>query len=121
MDLLAEIGKKMTETARTITKRSEDIVEMTKLNLAVGNEEDRIKSAFYVIGSELYKDYINGKVQEEYYNSKCIEIKQMEDNIKTIKEKILLLKGRKPCKSCGCIVDLGINFCPNCGSKLEKS
>lgn len=121
MDVLSEIGKKITETARAVTKKSEDLLEIAKLNLAIGNEEDRIKKALFEIGIELYKDYIKGEVQEEFYKNKCAEIRQIEENIKVLKEKILQHKGNKVCKSCGAVVSLEVNFCPSCGFKFEKS
>lgn len=120
MDLLNDIGKKITETAKSVTRKSEDIVEITKLNLTIGNEEDKIKRMFYEIGSELYRSYTNGKTIGDFYDSKCNEVKQIEENIKAIKERILLLKGNKTCKTCNTVVDAEVNYCPNCGEKLEK-
>lgn len=120
MDLLNDIGKKITATAKTVTRKSEDIVEITKLNLAIGSEEDKIKRMLYEIGSELYRSYTNGKALGDFYDSRCDEVKQIEENIKTLKERILLLKGNKICKSCDSVVDLEVNYCPNCGERLEK-
>lgn len=120
MDLLNDIGKRITETAKTVTRKSEDIVEITKLNLAIGSEEDKIKRMLYEIGSELYRSYTNEKTFGELYDSKCNEVKQIEENIKSLKERILLLKGNKTCKDCNSVVDLEVNYCPNCGEKLEK-
>jgi hypothetical protein len=121
MDLLNDIGKRITETAKTVTRKSEDIVEITKLNLSIGSEEDKIKRMFYEIGSELYRSYTNGSPMEGFYDSKCNEVKQIEENIKAIKERILLLKGNKACKACSSVVDMEVNYCPNCGEKLENT
>lgn len=120
MDLLNDIGKRITDTAKTVTRKSEDIVEITKLNLAIGSEEDKIKRMLYEIGSELYRSYINGKPYGESYDSKCSEVKQLEENIKTLKERILLLKGNKTCKTCNSVVDVEVNYCPSCGEKFEN-
>jgi len=120
MDLLNGLGRKITATAKTVTRKSEDIVEITKLNLAIGNEEDKIKRMLYEIGSELYRSYTNGKAFGDFYDGRCAEVKQIEENINTLKERVLLLKGSKICKTCSSVVDLEVNFCPNCGEKLEK-
>ena len=120
MDLLNDIGKKITETAKTVTRKSEDIVEITKLNLTIGSEEEKIKRILYEIGSELYRSYTNGKTDGDLYDNKCSEVKQIEENIKALRERILLLKGNKACKACNSVVDLEVNYCPNCGEKLEK-
>ncbi len=119
MDFLTDIGKKITETAKTVTRKSEDIVEITKLNLTIGSDEDKIKRMFYEIGSELYKNYLEDRSFGEYFDAKCGEIKEMEANIARIKERILTLKGSKACKACNAVVDIEVNYCPNCGAKVE--
>jgi uncharacterized membrane-anchored protein len=60
MDLLNDIGKRITRTAKSVTRKSEDMVEITKLNLDIGSEEEKIKRIFYEMGSELYRSYNNG-------------------------------------------------------------
>ena len=120
MDLLNDIGKRITETAKTVTRKSEDIVEITKLNLAIGSEEDKIKRMFYEIGSELYRSYTNGKSYGEIYDNKCNEVKRIDENIKALKARLLLLKGNRACQACNSVVNLEVNYCPNCGEKLEK-
>lgn len=120
MDFLTDLGKKITETAKTVGKKSEDLVEITKLNLAIGSEEDKIKRLFSEIGSDLYKHYIDGESFGEYFDSKCGELKDMELNIAKIKDKIFQLKGSKVCKSCTELIDLEVKFCPNCGAKAEE-
>lgn len=120
MDLFNDLGRKVASAAKTVTRKSEDMVELTKLNLAIGNEEEKIKRLLYEIGSELYRGYTNGKSYEGFYDKQCTEVKQLEDNIKALKEKMLLLKGNKTCGTCKSVVSLEVNYCPNCGSKLEK-
>jgi predicted RNA-binding Zn-ribbon protein involved in translation (DUF1610 family) len=120
MDLLNDIGKRITRTAKSVTRKSEDMVEITKLNLAIGSEEEKIKRIFYEIGSELYRSYNNGTMAKELYEKKCNEVKQIEENIEGFKERLLFLKGSQTCKACNSVVGLEVNYCPNCGEKLEK-
>ncbi len=117
MDFLSDIGKKITETAKTVTKKSESLVEITKLNLAIGNEEDKIKKAFLEIGSELYKNFQNGESYGDYFDTKCTEIKEMEENIAKLRERVLSLKGTKTCTGCNEVIDEDVKYCPNCGVK----
>jgi RNA polymerase subunit RPABC4/transcription elongation factor Spt4 len=119
MDFLTDLGKKITETAKTVSKKSEDLVEITKLNLAIGNEEDKIKRMICEIGSEIYKHYLDGETFGEYFDEKCSLLKGTETEISQIKEKILSLKGSKLCKNCDEVIDYVVNYCPNCGAKAE--
>jgi len=120
MDKLSDIGRKVATAAKTVTKRSEDVVELTKINLTIGNEEDKIKRLLYEIGSELYRSYTNGKSYEGSYDKQCEEVKQLEENIRLLRERMLELKGNRTCTACKSIVSLDVNYCPNCGEKLEK-
>ena len=118
MQFIKNVERKLTATAKTVSRASDDIVKRTKLKLSIGNEEDKMRRTLYEIGCNLYKDFLDGNVQMDKYNSKCAEIKQIEDNIKVLKEKILLYKGSKSCEACGTIVNLETNYCPNCGTKF---
>ena len=119
MDFLSDLGKKISVTAKNVTKKSEDIIEITKLNLAASNEEDKIKKMLYEIGSDLYQHFTNGVNMGDYFNGKCAEVKETEENITKLKEKALKLKGSKVCKACDAVIGYDVNFCPICGAKAE--
>ena len=93
MDFFNNVGKKLGNAAKTATKKSEELVEITKLNLNIGSEEDKTKKLFSEMGKELYARYSSGESFDESINSKCAEIKTVEDNIMALREKIKNLKG----------------------------
>jgi hypothetical protein len=93
MDFINNVGKKLGNAAKTATKKSEGLVEITKTNLSIGSEEDKIKKLFTEMGKELYARFANGESFDEPTNGKCAEIKAVEDNIETLKEKVRNLKG----------------------------
>lgn len=119
MDFLNDLGKKLSETAKTVTKKSEELVEITKLNLAIGSDEDKIKKLFAEMGEELYRQYIVGKSFGEEFDLRCQNIKSLELNIEETKKKIQALKGTRICPACSASVDTEVSFCPACGKKLE--
>jgi hypothetical protein len=93
MDFFNNVGKKLGNAAKTATKKSEELVEITKMNLSIGSEEDKTKKLFTEMGKELYARFANGEVFDESINAKCAQIKAVEDNIETLKEKVKSLKG----------------------------
>jgi hypothetical protein len=93
MDFFNNVGKKLGSAAKTATKKSEELVEITKINLSIGNEEDKVKKLFTEMGKELYSQYISGESCEESIIKKCEEIKTVEDNIEALREKVKNLKG----------------------------
>lgn len=93
MDFFNNVGKKLGNAAKTAGKKSEELVEITKLNLSIGSEEDKAKKLFSEMGKELYSRFVSGESFDESINSKCADIKAIEDNILAIKEKVKNLKG----------------------------
>lgn len=105
MDFFNNVGKKLGNAAKTATKKSEELVEITKINLSIGNEEDKTKKLFTEMGKELYVRFTNGECFDGPINDKCAQIKAVEDNIESLKEKVKNLKGHNdnPDKIADCI------------------
>lgn len=119
MEFLNDLKKNITGTARDVKRKSEDIVEITKISVSIGSDEEKLKKLFYELGMDVYKSYCENP-EESVCPKKCMEIARLDDSIRQNKEKILLLRGNAECKACGAIVDADSNFCPKCGAKIEK-
>ncbi len=120
MDFFNDLGKKIGKTAKTVSKKSEGLVEVTKLNLSIGNEEDKIKKMLIEIGSEIYGKFAEGEHFDQYVDDKCTQIKQVESNILELRNKVMKIKGHKTCPGCNTDIEDEVKFCPNCGSKTEE-
>ena len=112
MDFFNNVGKKLGNAAKTAGKKSEELVEITKLNLSIGSEEDKAKKLFSEMGKEIYVRFVNGDRFDESINSKCAAIKVVEDNIEAIKEKIKNFKGHNssPDKATDCNTEVEENY-----------
>lgn len=93
MDFFNNVGKKLGNAAKTAGKKSEELVEITKINLSIGSEEDKTKKLFAEMGKELYVRFVNGESFDEAINGKCNQIKAVADNIEALKEKVKHIKG----------------------------
>jgi hypothetical protein len=93
MSVLDDITKVVTETARTAARISSDVVEVTRLNVAINGEEDKIDKQFYVIGKKVYEKYLDkSDIIDDDIAESCSAVKDMERNIAEMKSKILSLK-----------------------------
>jgi len=119
MEFLNDLKKNITGTAKDMKRKSEDIIEITKLSVAVGSDEEKLKKMIYELGLDTYRAYTENP-EESNCTKKCVEISRLEDGIKKSKEKILVLRGTVECVACGAVVDLEANFCSKCGAKLIK-
>lgn len=119
MEFLNDLKKNITGTAKDMKRKSEDMIEITKLSVSVGSDEEKLKKMIYELGLETYKSYCENP-EESNCTKKCVEISRLEDVIKRSKEKILVLRGTIECGTCHAVVDLDSNFCPKCGAKIDK-
>ncbi len=119
MDSLSKIAKSVGDGAKTAVKKSEDMVEVAKLNKSITNEEDRIKLTYIEMGKIIYSKYENNEVIEDELIEFCNKIDEFHDNISSIKQKIAEIKNVKVCSNCGAEIELATEFCVKCGSKQE--
>ena len=118
MRFLSSLKKNITGTARDVKRKSEDMVEITKLSLSIGSDEEKLKKLLYELGAGVYKSYC-GSLEDDHSDLKCAEILKLEEVITGNKEKILILRGSAECKECGAVVDADSNFCAKCGAKID--
>lgn len=117
MSVFNNLTKKVSETAKAAAKKSGDIVEMTKLNMSIGTEEDKIKKTYAEIGKKIYDLFAAGAEIPEDVKEQCEAIGTYEKNIEELKQKILEYKNIKVCASCGFELDSQAMFCSKCGAK----
>lgn len=119
-DNLFKIGKYLEEGVSNVAVKSGNLIEISKLNIAISSEEKMIDEIYMKIGKKIYKNYQEGKISDKWLIDKCKEIHEIEKDIASIKKKILKVKDRKVCKSCGAEMDKDSEFCPKCG-KVQKA
>lgn len=117
MSVFENLSRKVTDTAKAAAKKSSEVVEVTKLNMSIGTEEDKIKKAYTEIGKSVYEVFTKGEEVNEAFKAQCELISTYEDNINEMKVKILDLKALKVCAACGAEMENGILFCSKCGAK----
>ncbi|MDD2978517.1 MAG: zinc ribbon domain-containing protein [Hespellia sp.] len=119
-DFLEDLGKKLGETADTITSKAGEVVEVQKIKnqirtLERGNERD-----LEDIGKMMYEQYRAGEVIPSDMISLCEAIEKRENSITEYNKQLSEVKGTNECPSCGCFVEKGMSFCPFCGTKVAE-
>ena len=121
MSVLEKFSKKITETAKAAAKKSGDIVEVTKLNMSINTEEDKVQKLYEEIGRIVYNYFKSQENVPEELKEVCAEIQRSENIIKNYKKRILELKSLKLCDYCGAELEGDENFCPYCGARQKTS
>lgn len=92
---LTKIAQSVEEGATIIAKKSSDVVEISKLNFNISNEEKNIKNKYEEIGKIIFGKYKNNEIIDKDLEECC---KQLDNSLTIIKElsnKISNLKGDK--------------------------
>lgn len=119
MAFLENLGKKVGEAAQAAAKKSGELVEITKINVNINSEEDKIQKLYNQIGKRVYEKYSAAGAVDADLKESCEAIKVHEQNIKNLKEKILEVKNLKQCISCGNDMERTQLFCSKCGTRNE--
>lgn len=120
MPILDNFKQKMGETARFAVKKGSDKFEITKLNINIGYEEDKVKKIFCDMGKIMFENYINNEGVSEKYIDYCDAVKKIYSNIDVMKLKIRELKAVIECENCKEELDENMTFCFKCGTKQTK-
>lgn len=103
------------KATKNIAQKTGEIVEISKLNLSISQEKDKISKIYADIGKAVYEQYKQGN--DIGFGDKCAVIAEHERTIEELQQKILEIKNVKKCPSCGTEVGLDIAYCPQCGAK----
>lgn len=115
-----DLGKRISETAETVTNKAGEAVEIQKLKnqirtLERGNENDLVD-----LGYTVYEKFKDGAEMDEDTAAICEAIRNREESIAEYQQKITILKGECQCASCGKTILKDMAYCPYCGEKRPE-
>ena len=120
MSVLDNFTRKVSDTAKAAAKKSGNVVDLTRLNMNIGAEEEKIKKLYSEMGKLLYDVYLEGEQINEDLVTYCEKIDVICGSIEEMKAKVLELRNAKACTECGQELELDMVFCYKCGAKQES-
>lgn len=119
MTFLDNFGKRLSEAAQAAAKKSGELMEVTKINMNITQEEDKIKKLYTNIGKKVYESYLKDPDNYAQFKEECEAIGSHNENIKKMKARILEAKNLRLCSACGEEIGNDVVYCPKCGAKQE--
>lgn len=119
MSIINNVGKKITGAGKVAIKASGNMVQITKLNMAIKSEESKIQGFMANIGSIIFDKYKEGQEIDLDVKTSCEEIEKSIKVIEELKLKIIDVRDLKKCPGCGNEIDKDDVFCSKCGAKVE--
>lgn len=129
LDTLKGTASAVGETMAGVTREGAKMLslkrEEAKLSVEVVRLRSAIESLYSEIGKAAYQVHVTGddaeaeKLQEKV-NGLMEEIDEKQEEIAKLNRQIDLLGGGVLCEKCGRVSPEEYEYCPVCGSKLEK-
>ncbi|HAX52387.1 zinc ribbon domain-containing protein [Muricomes intestini] len=116
-----DLGKKIGETAETVTNKAGEAVEVQKIRNQIRVLERGNESAYIGLGEIIYRHYKDGEVVDSEAIGICEAIQNREESIEKYEQQISKVKGDVKCRNCGKSVAKEMTFCPYCGEKVSDS
>ncbi len=113
MDFLNEFGKRFSSVARSVTEKSKEGAEVTRLNGELRAAEAALEQLFARFGRLCY-----GGGGGEEAEALAVRIRAAELQVKELTEKRDAAREYKRCLSCGAVFPREAKFCSACGKRL---
>lgn len=117
-EVVAQTAK---ESSIKIAKKSEELVEVSKLNLAINSEESKLEDIYMEIGKEVCEKHAAGIYIDPDLVEQCTIALEIQDSVKEMKSKVIEIKNKKICPECEEIINSETAFCPKCGATTDNS
>lgn len=119
-NFLEDLGKRLGETAESVTSKAGEAMEIQKLKSQIRTLERENDSDLAELGLAVYDQFKSGTEVGEEAAGLCEAIQSREESIAECLQKISDVKGDSQCEECGKTVGKGMAYCPYCGHKMPE-
>ena len=120
MDIIEKIINNVEKTAKTVVQKSNDVVEITKLKMAISSAEAEAEELIADVGRLVYDAYKSGEGNPELVEEKCEQIEALKKDIEEKRNLFAKLRNLKRCNECEYENEAEAVYCCKCGSKLPE-
>lgn len=100
IDTASTVTQSAKEGSAVIAKKSEELVEISKLTVSISSTETKIQDIYAEIGRQLCEKHEHGMYIDPDLLENCNEVIKLKTNVKNMKDTILQLKNKKCCPKC---------------------
>jgi len=115
------IFDKMKQGASDAARKAQQTIEIARFNSQKSSREKDMTRLYTEMGEAMFRAYLSGETveSEETVASCCEQLKALKQEIESIDDRIKAVKLEKSC-SCGKVVAINVNFCPDCGMRFVE-
>lgn len=116
--IFEDFKKTLSRAAGRVAKKSGEMLETSKLTLAISGANSDIRDLYEKIGKMIYEGYKDNAVSSEDVTAHCEVIDAKFAEILMLRQSLNELKCLRTCPICNAEVSKESTFCAKCGEKL---
>jgi len=114
-----DLGELAGDKARDLTRKSSDLIEVTKIKHELRKLEKEMENNLAGIGALYYQNQQGREDTGDELNRLIEATRQLEIEMKELEEQIEAVQPKPPaCPECGSELAENAKFCSNCGRKI---
>lgn len=106
--------------AKVAGEKIDAFAEETKTRFSIVEKEKEVDKLLKELGSKIYRDYLNKKLEDKESKKICKEIDEKLKEKTKLENDVLSLKDLVICENCKNTIDINSTFCKYCGYPQEK-
>lgn len=124
MDFLQKVGEKAKELgglAKEATRKSGELIEVTKLKFELSKLEKEMENNLAGLGALVFQKYRGAADVDDEIDRLCQSTARLEEEIKVLSQQIEKLQPKSlTCPECKVDLPAGGKFCSYCGTQVAK-
>ena len=122
MDFFEKLGKKVTETYKVASEKTNKVAAETKIRMKMSDNKSKINDIYKEIGKKVYEKFaLDGNLDiKEDIENELNRIKELSEEIVELEKQILDLADKKECINCKAKLEKKAKFCPECGTEQPE-
>ena len=119
MSFLEQLGKKLSDVGQGAAQQTRNLADRAKLSNAIFEREKQIRGWYAEIGRTYFLEH--GQDPDAICREQIAAIQEAIAQNEADRKQMEELRGGARCPSCGAAAPDGAQFCPNCGSPIERT
>lgn len=114
-DVISEAEK----VTKDVVKKSGNLVDQTKLKIAMNEMEQKLNDEYIAIGKFVYDQHKQGSEFTDVVGEHCTKLDEISAEIEDMKKQLAEAKNSVLCDECDTLNPVDSQFCSKCGAKLQ--
>jgi len=121
MELFEEVGQALSRTGQGLAQKARDTAQVTKLKLAVSEDERAIEGIYLSIGKAYCPEQLPSEATSEPIASLLTSLRERKQQLLDKQQTIRVIQQVMICPKCGASCSAEGSFCTNCGASLQEA